>query len=54
MYHVRSEGFFSFTDHEGLGMSYGVDRRDVPAVAVPRLTLYLRKLRELEETKTEA
>lgn len=28
-------------------MSFGVDRRDVPAVAVPRLTLYLRKLREL-------
>jgi redox-sensing transcriptional repressor len=28
-------------------MSYDVDKRDVPAVAVPRLTLYLRKLREL-------
>jgi redox-sensing transcriptional repressor len=28
-------------------MSLDVDKRDVPAVAVPRLTLYLRKLREL-------
>lgn len=29
-----------------------VDRRDVPAVAVPRLTLYLRKLRELQAQGT--
>ena len=29
-------------------MSVGADARDVPAVAVPRLTLYLRKLRELD------
>ena len=29
-------------------MSAGSDGRDVPAVAVPRLTLYLRKLRELD------
>lgn len=29
-------------------MSVGSDGRDVPAVAVPRLTLYLRKLRELD------
>lgn len=28
-------------------MSADVDKRDIPAVAVPRLTLYLRKLREL-------
>ena len=28
-------------------MSFGIDRREVPAVTVPRLTLYLRKLREL-------
>ncbi len=35
------------SDHKGVSMDFGVDRRDVPAVAVPRLTLYLRKLREL-------
>lgn len=29
-------------------MSPSFERRDVPAVAVPRLTLYLRKLRELD------